>query len=109
MNNIDKKYTLKEAYELLNQAYTYLITDNIYKGLTLEQKKSLYEGFYAACHFLMNLSKDSVLRNDLKTKKEIIDKKYATNITYTNYNMLKVHKILANKALLPPLIPPHPA
>lgn len=108
MNNTNKIYTQEEAHELLNQAYTYLITDNIYGGLTLEQKKSLYEGFYAAIHFLMKLSKDPVLKHDIQAKKEIIDDKYAKNIRYPNYNMLKVHKNLANEALPPPP-PPHPA
>lgn len=94
-SNNNKIYTPEQAYEILKQAFVMIMSK---KSMDLDIKKSLYNGFYAGFIFLIKLPNlDPTILGDLIAKKSILDKEYSKNITYNGYNMLKVHKSIANK------------
>jgi hypothetical protein len=98
-----KNYNLNEYLKLLNDSYKVITNKFSFKHhngtkISEEEIKMIYQGFYVTYGSLM---KDKKLPNPIKmdiiAKKEIIDTFYPKNITYSNYNFVKVYKSLANK------------
>lgn len=90
------EFTTEKIQELINKSFEVLV--NKYKyNLSNEDKKSLYSGFYAGYKFLMlNKKIPDNIKNDIISKKQILDKLFSENITNPN-NMVKIHKNVANK------------
>lgn len=97
--NNNKIFTPQEVLKILNEAYEMIVNQNKYK-LDLNTKKSLYEGFYAG--FMLLLKSPDLppnIKDELIAKKSMVDYHYSSNIKYSEYNMLKIHKSVANKTL----------
>jgi len=104
MNPNNEIITPKKTLELVNQAFEIIINQNKYymkknkKDIDLNTIKSIYNGFYAGFKLLLELPDlPSDIKFQLIAKKSIIDKLYFPNITYPEFNMLKLFKSDANK------------
>jgi hypothetical protein len=103
MNN-EKKYTTNDYLKLVEDTFNIITNKSIYKhknsrkNISHEEIKIFYNGFYIGYKTLMEDKKlPKQLKIDLIAKKEIIDSYYSKNITYPNYNMVKLYKSLANR------------
>jgi len=98
-----KNYNLDEYLKLLNDSYKVITNRFSFKHhngtrISEEEIKTFYQGFYFAYKGLMEDKKlPKPIKMDIIAKKQIIDTFYPKNITYPNYNYVKLSKSLANK------------
>ena len=98
-----KKYNFDEYLKVLNNSYKVITNQSAFKHhngtkINQEEIQTLYKGFYYAYKGLMEDKKlPKLIKMDIIAKKEIIDTFYLKNITYSNYNYVKLSKSVANK------------
>jgi hypothetical protein len=103
MNN-KKKYTTNDYLKLVEDTFKVITNKlnykhkNTGKNISHEEIKTLYNGFYLGYKILMKDNQlPKQLKIDLIAKKEIIDSYYSQDITYPNYNKVKLSKNQANR------------
>jgi hypothetical protein len=103
MNN-EKKYTTNNYLKLVEDTFKVITNKlnykhkNTGKNISHEEIKTLYNGFYFGYKILMKDNQlPKQLKIDLIAKKAIIDSYYSQDITYPNYNMVKLSKNQANR------------
>jgi hypothetical protein len=103
MSNV-KNYNQDFYLRTLNNSYSFITNKAAFKyisngkKISLEDIKNFYQGFYFAYKGLMEDKKlPKQIKMDIIAKKSIIDDFYSRNITYPNYNYVKLSKSVANK------------
>ena len=93
-------FTTAQILKIVNFAFKTIInrSKNSNKNIDIATLKTMYDGFYTGYVSLMeNLDFPIPKKIDLVSKKQMLDDYFRKNITYSKYNMTKVHKSVANR------------